>query len=182
MSSLGVYEAKHHHGTDESEPLPRAHLDGYTQTKVEADHLAQEYQKKYGIPLVILRPGFVYGPRDRVVLPNLIKRMTNGKMHYLGGDRRALNTIYIGNLIEAVFLAAEKPEALGQIYNLTDGEFVSKRRFFESVSDGMGLPRSKQILPRWLAAVVVRILKRQMRRAVARAKTTHAPPVPFQFL
>jgi nucleoside-diphosphate-sugar epimerase len=182
MSSLGVYEAKHHHGTDESEPLPRAHLDGYTQTKVEADHLAQEYQKKYSIPLVILRPGFVYGPRDRVVLPNLIKRMTKGKVHYLGGDRRALNTIYIGNLIEAVFLAAEKPEAVGQIYNLTDGEFVSKRRFFESVSDGMGLRRSRQILPRWLAAIVVRLLERQMRRAIAKGKKPLLTPAQFKFL
>jgi nucleoside-diphosphate-sugar epimerase len=182
MSSLGVYEARHHEGTDETEPLPASHLDGYTQTKVEADLLAQDYQKKHSLPVVILRPGFVYGPRDRVVLPKLIKRMTTGKVHYLGGDRRALNTIYIGNLVEAVFLAAEKPEAVGQIYNLTDGEFISKRRFFEAVSDGMGLPRSKQILPRWLAAVVVRQLERQMRRAVAKNKKPLLTPAQFKFL
>jgi nucleoside-diphosphate-sugar epimerase len=182
MSSLGVYEARHHEGTDESEPLPASHLDGYTQTKVEADLLAQDYQKRHGVPVVVLRPGFVYGPRDRVVLPNLIKRMTNGKVHYLGGDRRALNTIYIENLMEAVFLAAEKPGAVGQIYNLTDGEFVSKRRFFEAVSDGMGLPRSRQVLPRWLAAIVVRQLERQMRRAVAKGKKPFLTPAQFKFL
>src|SRR5262245_38307961 len=28
MSSLGVYAARDHHGTDESEPLPDAHVDG----------------------------------------------------------------------------------------------------------------------------------------------------------
>src|SRR5262249_44642841 len=145
MSSLGVYEARHHHGTDESEPLPVSHLDAYSQTKVEADQLALEYHRKCGVPVVVLRPGFVYGPRERVVLPKLIKRMTNGKVHYLGGDRRALNTIYIGNLIDAVFLAVENPAALGHVYNLTDGEAVSKRRFFEAVADGMGLRRSKQI-------------------------------------
>jgi nucleoside-diphosphate-sugar epimerase len=182
MSSLGVYEAKHHQGTDEAEPLPKSHLDGYSQTKVEADQLAQEYQKNHGVPLVILRPGFVYGPRDRTVLPKLIKRMTNGKVHYLGGDRRALNTIYVGNLMDAIFLAVEKPDAVGQIYNLTDGEFVSKRRFFEAVSDGMGLPRSKQILPRWLAAIVVRQLERQMRRAVAKGKKSLLTPAQFKFL
>src|SRR5207237_9769415 len=27
MSSLGVYEARHHYGTDESEPLPAEHID-----------------------------------------------------------------------------------------------------------------------------------------------------------
>jgi nucleoside-diphosphate-sugar epimerase len=182
MSSLGVYEARHHHGTDESEPLPANHLDAYSQTKVEADQLALEYHRKYGVPVVVLRPGFVYGPRDRAVLPKLIKRMTNGKVHYLGGDRRALNTIYIGNLIDAVFLAVENPAAVGQVYNLTDGEAVTKRRFFETVADGMGLRRSKQILPGWLAAMVVRVLERQMRRAVASGRTPILTPAQYKFL
>src|SRR5262249_4796953 len=136
------------YGTDESTPLPAEHIDGYTQTKVEAEQVARDYQQKRGVPVVILRPGFVYGPRDRVVLPKLIRKMTSGKIHYLGGDRRALNAIYIGNLLEAVFLAVEKPHAVGQVYNLTDGEPVSKRRFFEAVADGMGLKKSKQLLPR----------------------------------
>jgi nucleoside-diphosphate-sugar epimerase len=182
MSSLGVYEARHHHGTDESEPLPTTHLDGYSQSKVEADQLAFEYQRKHSVPVVVLRPGFVYGPRDRTVLPKLINRMTNGKVHYLGGDRRSLNTIYIGNLIDAVFLAIEKPGVVGQAYNLTDGEEVSKRRFFEAVADGMGLPHSKQILPRWLAAIAVRLLERQMRRAVARDRKPLLTPAQFKFL
>src|SRR5262249_6690999 len=30
LSSLGVYAARHHHGTDEAEPLPDRHVDGYT--------------------------------------------------------------------------------------------------------------------------------------------------------
>src|SRR5262245_40244247 len=30
VSSLGVYPARHHHGTDETEPLPANHMDGYT--------------------------------------------------------------------------------------------------------------------------------------------------------
>jgi nucleoside-diphosphate-sugar epimerase len=182
MSSLGVYEARHHYGTDESEPLPATHLDAYSQTKVEADQLALEYHRKHGIPVVVLRPGFVYGPRDRTVLPKLIQRMTNGKVHYLGGDRRALNTIYVGNLVDAVFLAVENPSAVGQAYNLTDGEAVTKRRFFEAVADGMGLPRSKQILPGWLAGIVVRVLKRQMRRAVARGRKPIVTPAQFKFL
>src|SRR5262245_15284028 len=32
FSSLGVYAARHHHGTDEQEPLPGRHIDGYTQS------------------------------------------------------------------------------------------------------------------------------------------------------
>src|ERR1700730_11723866 len=72
LSSLGVYAARHHYGTDESEPLPAQHMDGYTQTKVESEHLVLQYQREHGIPAVVLRPGFIYGPRDRTVLAKLV--------------------------------------------------------------------------------------------------------------
>ncbi len=78
MSSLGVYAARHHHGTDEADPLPKAHRDGYSQSKVEAEQLAMHYYQEFGVPVVILRPGFVYGPRDRTVMPRIIDNLRNG--------------------------------------------------------------------------------------------------------
>src|SRR5947199_8534350 len=106
MSSLGVYAARHHHGTDETAPLPARHADGYTQSKVEAERLALHYHRDFGVPVVVLRPGFVYGPRDRTVLPKLVYGLRIGKLRYPGGGQAALNTIYIANLVDAVFLAA----------------------------------------------------------------------------
>lgn len=182
VSSLGVYEARHHHQTDESEPLPAGHMDSYTTTKVEADKLAQEYIRAGGLPLTILRPGFVYGPRDKAVLPKLIRHMARKKVHYLGADQRAQNCIYIANFVDAVFLAVDNPKAVGQIYNLTDGEFVSKRRFIEAVADGMGLKKSKQVLPYWLAALVVKLVKRQMTKALARGTKPWVTPAQFKFM
>ena len=78
ISSLGVYAARHHHGTTEEEPLPKRHRDGYSQSKVEAEKLAQTYYHDYGVPLVILRPGFVYGPRDKTVMPRIIDNLRKG--------------------------------------------------------------------------------------------------------
>jgi nucleoside-diphosphate-sugar epimerase len=165
MSSLGVYAFRHHYGTDETESLPASHMDGYTQTKVEAEHLVREYHDKAGAPVVILRPGFVYGPRDRTVMPKLIAALKAEKLPYFGGGKRALNTIYVGNLVDAVFLAIERPQAVGQVYNLTDGEFVSKRRFIDAIADGLGLSRPKRSRAMW----VVRLLAWGMERS-ARAK------------
>ena len=122
ISTLGVYAARHHYGTDESEPLPNCHIDSYTQTKVEAEHLALQYHREHQLPVVVLRPGFVYGPRDRTVLPRLIESLRNRMLRYLGRGQRALNTIYVGNLVDAVFLAIEKPQAVGKVYNLSVGE------------------------------------------------------------
>jgi nucleoside-diphosphate-sugar epimerase len=155
MSSLGVYAARHHHGTDEGVPPAARHSDGYSQSKVEAEDLALRYYRDLGVPVVILRPGFVYGPRDRTVMPRLIENLRRGTVRYPGArGRRALNTIFIGNLVQAVFLALQSERAVGQVYNLTDGEFVSKRRFIEAVADAMGLPRPWRCPPLWLARVL----------------------------
>ncbi len=155
LSSLGVYAARHHYGTDESEPLPKKHADGYSQSKVEAEQLALSYYRDLGVPVVVLRPGFVYGPRDRTVMPRLLANLRAGTVRYPGArGRRALNTIFVGNLVQAVLLALENERAVGQVYNLTDGEFVSKRRFIEYVADSMGLPRPWRAPPLWLARIL----------------------------
>jgi nucleoside-diphosphate-sugar epimerase len=172
FSSLGVYAARHHYGTDENEPLPAQHMDGYTQTKVESEQLVLSYHREHKLPVVVLRPGFIYGPRDRTVMPKLLDNLRKRKLRYIGGGKGAMNCIYVGNLIEAALLAVEKPEAVGQIYNLTDGEFVSKRRFIESIVAGMGLPYPKPVsVPLWAARVMAWWMERD-----ARKKNSPKPP------
>jgi nucleoside-diphosphate-sugar epimerase len=155
FSSLGVYAARHHYGTDEAEPLPANHIDGYTQTKVESEQLALQYHRDHKVPVVVLRPGFIYGPRDRTVLPQLLDNLRQRSIRFIGTGRQALNCIYVGNLVEAVFLALEKPEAVGQVYNLTDGERVSKRRFITALATGVGVRKPRPVpVPLWMARII----------------------------
>lgn len=151
LSSLGVYQVRHHHGTNETEPLPSSHRDGYSQSKVEAEQLAHHYYKDFGVPVVILRPGFVYGPRDRTVLPRIIRNLQQGTMRYPGGGESTLNLIYVENLVDAIFLAVEKEKAVGEVFNLTDGEHVTKRQFIEAIAHAMDLPYPTRRPPLWLA-------------------------------
>jgi nucleoside-diphosphate-sugar epimerase len=171
LSTLGVYEARHHYGTTEGEPLPEQHIDGYTQSKVECEKLALEEYRKNGTPVTILRPGFIYGPRDRTLLPRLAQRLKADDVVYIARGRYALNTTFVGNLVEAIFLATEKPGAVGEIFNITDGEFVSKKRFFEAICDGLNLPRPQMSIPLWLAKPLAR-----WRENVFRRKNKPTPP------
>jgi nucleoside-diphosphate-sugar epimerase len=171
MSSLGVYPARHHHGSDETQPTPPAHSDGYSQSKAEAEQVALKYYRDFGVPVVILRPGFVYGPRDRTVMPRIIEGLRQRQIRYPGGGRAALNTIFVRNLVDAVFLAVDQTQAVGQVYNLTDGEFVSKRRFIEAVADAFDLPHPTRTPPLWIARAVARVCE-----SVARLRgATEAP-------
>jgi nucleoside-diphosphate-sugar epimerase len=182
ISTLGVYAARHHYGTDETEPLPEYHIDGYTQTKVEAERLALTYHRDFQVPVVVLRPGFIYGPRDRTVLPRLIDTLRHRKLRYLGRGRRAMNTIYVGNLVDAVFLAVEKPQAVGNIYNLTDGQFVSKKQFIESITQALDLPKPPPVpVPLFLARVLAWTMERQARMSGA-AKAPRLTQARLKFL
>jgi nucleoside-diphosphate-sugar epimerase len=171
VSSLGVYAARHHYGTDETEPLPDHHIDGYTQSKVEAERLALEYHRKQNVPVAVLRPGFIYGPRDRSVLPRIATRLKERSIIYIAKGRYALNTTYVSNLVDAILLGVENPAAVGEVFNITDGEFVSKRQFLEAAADGTGMPRPRGSVPVWLARFVA-----NWRESVFRRKNKPHPP------
>lgn len=169
LSSLGTYEARNHYGTDETTPLPVTHMDGYTQSKAEADRLALEYHKKHGMPVVVLRPGFIYGPRDRTVLPKLVENLRQKKVKYLGSGNQAMNCIYVGNLVDAVLLALENPRAVGEAFNITDGESVSKKRFIEKVAAGFGVPKPGWFkVPLWIAMPVAKWMESSARKSGAK--------------
>lgn len=135
LSSLGVYAAKDHHQTDETVAPPEKHMDGYTQSKVESEKLALTLGKSLGLPVTVVRPGFIYGPHDRTVVPNLLSKIQSGAFKYLGSGQQALNCIFVGNLVHGIRLALESPQAVGEVFNLTDGEPVSKRRFVETLCE-----------------------------------------------
>jgi nucleoside-diphosphate-sugar epimerase len=164
VSSLGVYEGRDHFGTDETIPPAAESLDAYTRSKVEAEELALRYAKERGLPLAIVRPGFIYGPRDRTVLPKLLHSLRTGRFAYFGSGEQALNCIYVKNLVHGIFLAAEVPEAVGQVFNLTDGARVSKRQFIGRVAELAGLRPPRRKIPLWLAWTLAVLLERRAKR------------------
>jgi 2-alkyl-3-oxoalkanoate reductase len=151
VSSLGVYQARDHHGTDETEPVSLSGIDGYTLTKAESEQLVRSHIDNNKLPATILRPGFIYGPRDRTVLPRITERLRIGGFKFLGTGNTLLNNTYVGNLVDAVFLALEKDEHIGEVFNITDGHLVTKREFISSIASLAGYPVPEKNVPLFVA-------------------------------
>lgn len=160
VSSLGVYAGRDHHGTDETVPPAASSLDAYTRSKTEAEALVLKYHKGRSLPAAIVRPGFIYGERDRTVLPKLLMNLRRGTFAYFGSGEQALNCIYVKNLVHGIFLAAENPAALGEFFNLTDGEPVSKIRFVSRVAELAGLRPPTRHIPLGLARLLATVVER----------------------
>jgi nucleoside-diphosphate-sugar epimerase len=172
VSSLGVYEGRDHYGTDETTPPAAESLDAYTRSKTEAEALGLSYVKSRGLPVSIVRPGFIYGPRDRTVLPKLVNSLRTRRFAYFGSGDQALNCIFVKNLVHGIFLAAEAPGAVGEVFNLTDGQRVSKRQFVSQVAELAELPQPRLRIPLWLARTLAVLMERRAKR---RGATT--PPL-----
>ena len=145
ISSLAVLGTKHHHGTDESAPYAETG-DVYSDAKIETERLVRGDGR---VETVVLRPGFVYGPGDRQFLPRLLDSLETGRFVYVGDGSKLLNVVYIDDLVHAVLLAADEPNAAGEVYNVTDGTKTSLREFVTFICEKTGLPRpTRSLRPR----------------------------------
>ncbi len=171
ISSQGVYPVRHHYGTDETEPPELNNLDGYTQTKAEAEVIVQRHVGEYGLPAVILRPGFVYGPGERHALMRVVEKIQAGKMKLIGRGDRLLNNTAIENLCDAILLAIETPNIEGETFNIRDERLVTREEFVHTIADYLGKPHPGHV-PEWLARAVVEPIER-----IARLRGRQTPPV-----
>lgn len=160
VSSLGVYEGRDHYGTDESEEPSTKGIDGYTLTKVESERLVLQHVREKGLPATVLRPGFIYGPRDRTVLPRLLEKLKTHKFAYLGPGDKLMNNTFVGNLVDAVFLALEHDDSMGRVYNITDGGLVTKRQFITAVASQAGYEVPTKVVSLPVAIGLARVLER----------------------
>jgi len=96
-------------------------LGSYGISKLAAEHLALEFRQKYHLPVVIVRPCLIYGPR---CLPRLImfKYVKKGLFPIFNGGKARMEFCYVKNLIQGILLAEKNEDVLGEVFNLTDGQ------------------------------------------------------------
>ena len=159
ISSLGVYEGRDHYGTDEATAPSAAGIDGYTKTKVESELLVCDFMRSRSLPGVVLRPGFIYGLRDRTIMPRLLDRLRAGKFAFLGSPDKLLNNTWVGNLCEAIWLAIERDEAVGEVFNIRDPRAVTRQEFINTICDAAGMARPTKVVPLPVAKVLATLME-----------------------
>lgn len=161
ISSLGVYEPRDHYKTDENVPLTLDGFDPYTRTKAESEERMRQVARD--LPVVILRPGFVYGPRDRQVLPRLATTLRKGAFFYFGDGQQLLNNTGARNIAHAVGLALRANVPSGEVFNITDDPLATRRQFIGTVARLLGLPEPTRHLPLAIAKPLAWSLDRSFR-------------------
>ncbi len=158
VSSLSVITGQNDQwGVSEEAPLRKCG-ESYADSKVEAELLVMSEANKGSIAVTAVRPGFIYGPGERAWLPRLIQSISQGKAALIDGGTKETNVIYVENLnaaIEATFL---NEKAYGSVYNLTDGQAITKKQLFDAIADELKLPRVTRVIPSMIARPIFEIV------------------------
>jgi nucleoside-diphosphate-sugar epimerase len=110
----------------------------YAITKALGDQLVQRLIATAGLPAVIIRPGTFFGPGDRLHFARMADRVRDGKGLIVGSGRNALPFVYVTDVVQGLMLAAEKPNAVGQAYNITHDQPMTQEGFLRALAEELG--------------------------------------------
>jgi nucleoside-diphosphate-sugar epimerase len=100
--------------TDACEPVSP-----YGKSKLLGEELALSLSRE--LPLLILRPCAVYGPRDRGFLA-LFKCLSRNILPCLSGIDQHISICHVQDLVRAILLAADTQSEHGNIFFISDGQ------------------------------------------------------------
>lgn len=161
MSSTAIHGFEHDHPVSEDDPLNPVF--NYSISKMEAEQWLFDYAKESRVEITAIRPGNVFGPDDHTFIEKYIQALQTGKIAYINGGKSLTCPTYIGNLTDAVYLAAFHPDAVNEAFIITDGLDINWQQFTEEITGKLGLKKPWLSIPLGfalgLAAVVEGLYK-----------------------
>jgi nucleoside-diphosphate-sugar epimerase len=112
---------------NEDAPLRPDSAAPYASTKAMAEQLVVDANGD-GLETVVVRPRFVWGTGDTVLLPAMVAAVRAGRFAWIGGGRHLTATVHVDNVVEGLLLGASRGQA-GRVYFVTDGDPVVFREF-----------------------------------------------------
>lgn len=121
----------------DDEPNP---LDPYGISKYEAELELKKIAEKTGMELVIIRPPLVYGKGVKANFGNLIRLLKSGlPLPFLAIKNNRRSFVSVDNLNDLIITCLEHPNAVGQIFLVSDNEDISTKDLIVRLGASLGI-------------------------------------------
>src|SRR3954447_6849480 len=144
FSSVTTFGFDYPDGVDETYPV-RLTGNPYPDSKIASEQVTLQAHVAGDIEATIIRPGDVWGPRSRGWTALPVKMIKSGQMVLPQGGHGQIGPVYVDNLIDGVTLAAESPDAVGEIFTIADGTTVELGDFFGHYARMLGKSRPRAL-------------------------------------
>lgn len=134
-----------------SEDMPDQPLTWYGKSKLEGEKIALGHADR--IPVTVLRPPAVYGPREKDIFFyfQMIQKRVRPS---LGFRKKYLSFVYVADLVEAIAQAAEKSQSIGQLFYVSDGEVHEMSDIAEAIATALEKKTVRVVIPNAALSVV----------------------------
>jgi nucleoside-diphosphate-sugar epimerase len=122
----------------------------YCDTKIDAEKEIWKIHHE-GLPVTVLRPATVYGPRSKGLVIEFIELLRSGQMLLIDGGRKTAGLCYVTDLTDLMLHVGEVEAGLGRAYNVVDGTPTTWAEFVNGLAALLGLPPVRLSIPRRLA-------------------------------
>jgi nucleoside-diphosphate-sugar epimerase len=93
----------------------------YAIGKLAGEHLVKAYSRELGMPVVIVRPFNVFGPKrtgEHAMMRFILDALSGKAIHVYGDGSQIRSWCYIEDFCSALLLMLERPEAVGEDFNI----------------------------------------------------------------
>jgi nucleoside-diphosphate-sugar epimerase len=117
----------------------------YGKSKLLGEELALSHAQE--LPLLILRPCAVYGPRDKGFY-ELFKCLSKGIKPCITGPDQHISLCYVQDLVRAILLAVETQTDSGELFFLSDGQDYRMEEIADIFAQAMQISTLQLRLPK----------------------------------
>ncbi len=156
-STIGVYGAALNGEIDENSPVRPVNI--YGASKLEGEKLVLEYQDR--LPVTVIRISETYGPGDGRLL-KLFKAISRGTFFVIGNGRNIHQLIYVDDIVSALMAAAEKLQAIGEVFVIAGPERLTTDEMCRQVAAAVQKRLSGMHAPMWLFLVVAIVMEKTL--------------------
>jgi dTDP-glucose 4,6-dehydratase len=124
-STSEVYGTAKHVPMDENHPLnPQS---PYAASKVGADQVALSFHRSFELPVGVIRPFNIYGPRQsaRAVIPAIISQALKGDTIRIGSRHPTRDLTFVRDSVLGFIKFAQCRKTVGEVVNLGSGYEIS---------------------------------------------------------
>jgi nucleoside-diphosphate-sugar epimerase len=150
VSSVTVHGNDIRGTADETAPF-RVEPNPYSRSKVAGEHVIQRLVRDRGARVVIVRPGWIYGPRDAASFGRLAATIERGRMLIVGSGENHLPLVHVRDAAQGVLLAADSGAGTGEAFVLVNDEPVTQSDYLAAIASELGAPLPRRRIPYRLA-------------------------------
>jgi nucleoside-diphosphate-sugar epimerase len=127
----------------------------YARAKVLAEAAVWSWTDR--LPVTVIRPAWIYGPREEAILPPLIRFLRSPRARWPCLRDPCADPIYVTDVADCAIASAQHPSAVGQAFNASPQSRISVREFLGALCDSLGVNRPKRAVPYFLASLTARV-------------------------